>query len=155
MGRVTARTLLAALLAAFLVSGTAARAFAQPPPPLLTRPVNDFANVVDAASAQALDGMIRALEQASGDVVVVATVDTVEPFGDIGEYAVKMFENQGRGIGRTLAQAQIDRGIRPVTLEVFEDNAPARALYATLGFIVTERFFNTVDGAWELRCCLA
>ena len=100
MGRVTARTLLAALLAAFLVSGTAARAFAQPPPPLLTRPVNDFANVVDAASAQALDGMIRALEQASGDVVVVATVDTVEPFGDIGEYAVKMFENQGRGIGQ-------------------------------------------------------
>ena len=64
-------------------------------------------------------------------------------------------EFQGRGIGRTLAQAQIDRGIRPVTLEVFEDNAPARALYATLGFIVTERFFNTVDGAWELRCCLA
>ena len=100
MGRVAARTLLAAWLAAFLVSTAAATAFAQPPPPLLTRPVNDFANVVDAASAEALDRMVRALEQASGDVVVVATVDTVEPFGDIGEYAVKMFENQGRGIGK-------------------------------------------------------
>ena len=100
MGRVAAGTLLAALLAAFLISAAGATAFAQPPPPLLTRPVNDFANVVDAASAEALDRMIRALEQASGDVVAVATVDTVAPFGDISEYAVKMFENQGRGIGK-------------------------------------------------------
>ena len=44
--------------------------------------------------------MIRALQAASGDVVVVATVPTIEPYGDIREYAVKLFENHGRGIGQ-------------------------------------------------------
>ena len=43
--------------------------------------------------------MIRTLKAASGDVVVVATVPTIEPYGDIREYAVKLFENHGRGIG--------------------------------------------------------
>ena len=42
---------------------------------------------------------IRALQAASGDVVVVATVPTVAPYADIREYAVKLFENHGRGIG--------------------------------------------------------
>ena len=32
-------------------------------------------------------------------MVVVATVPTFQPYGDIKEYAVKMFENGGRGIG--------------------------------------------------------
>ena len=31
---------------------------------------------------------------------MVATVDTFKPYGDIREYAVKMFENRGRGIGQ-------------------------------------------------------
>ena len=42
---------------------------------------------------------MQALQHASGDVVVVATVPTFQPYADIREYAVKMFENQGRGIG--------------------------------------------------------
>ncbi len=67
--------------------------------PLLTEPVNDFANVIDRESAADMDRLIRALEAASGDVVVVATVPTIEPYGDINEYAVKLFENHGRGIG--------------------------------------------------------
>lgn len=67
--------------------------------PELTQPVNDFARVVDQANAQAMDKAIRALQQATGDVVVVATIDTFAPFGDIREYAVKLFENHGRGIG--------------------------------------------------------
>lgn len=75
-------------------------ASAQEPPPQLTAPVNDFAGVVDAEHVAALDALIRALERASGDVVVVATVDTVAPYADIREYAVEMFENGGRGIGR-------------------------------------------------------
>ena len=61
---------------------------------------------------------------------------------------------QRLGIGRALVAAQLARGIRPVTLEVYEDNAPARALYEAFGFIVSERFFNDVEGAWELRCSL-
>ena len=70
----------------------------QEPPPL-TAPVNDFANVVDADSEREIDRRIRALKAASGDVVVVATVRTFQPYADIDSYAVKMFENGGRGIG--------------------------------------------------------
>jgi uncharacterized protein len=70
-----------------------------PAPPELIAPVNDFAHVVDSRSAAEIDRLIRSLKQASGDVVVVATVPTIEGYGDIREYAVKMFENHGRGIG--------------------------------------------------------
>ena len=67
--------------------------------PELTKPVNDFAGVIDAPSAAEMDRMIRALKDATGDVVVVATVKSIEPYGDIREYANKLFENHGRGIG--------------------------------------------------------
>ena len=46
-----------------------------------------------------MERRIRALLAASGDAVVVATVKTFKPYADIEEYAVKMFENGGRGIG--------------------------------------------------------
>jgi uncharacterized protein len=73
---------------------------AQPPTPQLTEPVNDFAGVIDAQSRAELDRRIRALEQATGDSVIVVTIRTYQPdFADIREYAVKMFENRGRGIG--------------------------------------------------------
>jgi uncharacterized protein len=89
----------AAIAAAALVLVVASGALAQPLPPPLTQPVNDFARVIDAASAQRLDALIRSLQRATGDVVVVATIDTFQPYGTIDEYAVKMFENGGRGIG--------------------------------------------------------
>jgi uncharacterized protein len=73
--------------------------YAQPATPPLTGTVNDFANIIDPASRAELDKRIRALKAASGDVVVVATVPTFQPYGTIDEYAVKMFENGGRGIG--------------------------------------------------------
>ncbi|MGH9348236.1 MAG: TPM domain-containing protein [Vicinamibacterales bacterium] len=72
---------------------------AQEPPPELTRPVNDFANVIDPSNEAAMDSLVRSLEQASGDVVVVATVETFAPYATLQEYAVEMFENRGRGIG--------------------------------------------------------
>ena len=71
----------------------------QEPPPALTDTVNDFAEVIDAASRAELDKRIRALKGATGDVITVATVRTFQPYGSIEEYAVKMFENGGRGIG--------------------------------------------------------
>ena len=71
----------------------------QPPPPALTDTVNDFAHVIDANSRAELDRRIRAMRSATGDVLVVATVQTYQPYGSIEEYAVKMFENGGRGIG--------------------------------------------------------
>ena len=76
------------------------RVAAQQPPPALTAPINDFAQVIDPESARELDRRIRALQQASGDVVVVATVKTFEPYADIEEFAREMFENGGRGIGQ-------------------------------------------------------
>jgi uncharacterized protein len=72
---------------------------AQTPPPVLTDTVNDFASIIDPSSRAELDKRIRALKAASGDVVVVATVPTFQPYGSIEEYAVKMFENGGKGIG--------------------------------------------------------
>jgi uncharacterized protein len=63
-------------------------------------PVNDFANVIDPASAAEMDRLIRRLQTATGDTVVVATVKTVAPAADIRELAVRMFENGGRGIGQ-------------------------------------------------------
>jgi len=67
--------------------------------PELTAPVNDFAGVIDAQSAQGIERLSRALKEASGDVVVVATVRDFEGYGTIQEYATKLFENHGKGIG--------------------------------------------------------
>ena len=83
----------------FVLIVTAPGAAAQPLPPELTEPVNDFANVIDPDSRRAMESLIRSLQQASGDTVVVATVPTFQPYGSIEQYAVKMFENHGRGIG--------------------------------------------------------
>ena len=84
----------------FVVLAVALTASAQDLPPELTQPVNDFANALDEPSKQTMESLIRSLQQASGDVVVVATVPTFKPYGDIREYAVKMFENRGRGVGQ-------------------------------------------------------
>jgi uncharacterized protein len=73
---------------------------AQPHIPVLTAPVNDFANIIDPASERDIEKRIRTLQTATGDVVIVATVRTFQPYyGDIKQYAVKMFENGGKGIG--------------------------------------------------------
>lgn len=72
---------------------------AAPDVPELTAAVNDFARVIDEASARTMEQSINALKAASGDVVVVATVPNVEGFADAREYAVQMFQNRGRGIG--------------------------------------------------------
>jgi uncharacterized protein len=90
--------MLAVAIAVTLTGAIAAGA--QPLPPPLTAPVNDFAHVIDPESTRTLDALIRALQQASGDTVAVATVDTFQPYATIDEYAVKMFENGGRGIGQ-------------------------------------------------------
>jgi uncharacterized protein len=68
--------------------------------PRLTEPVNDFGGVIDPASAAAMDRAIRALQAATGDVVVVVTVPTVAPYADIREYALKLSANHGEGIGQ-------------------------------------------------------
>jgi uncharacterized protein len=84
----------------------AATATAQPETPELTRPVNDFANVIDPESASQLDSLIRALQETTGDVVVVATVDSLQG-DDVNSFAERMFRNRGKGIG----QAGKDNGL--------------------------------------------
>jgi uncharacterized protein len=81
-----------------LVIGVADAA-AQTPPPPLSGPVNDFANVISPERERELDSLIRRLQAASGDVIVVTTVKTFQPAADIQTYANEMFENQGRGLG--------------------------------------------------------
>jgi uncharacterized protein len=68
--------------------------------PELQGPVTDLADVIPPEIERQLDSLSRALRAASGDVVVVATVPTIRPYGDIREYAVRLFENRGRGIGQ-------------------------------------------------------
>lgn len=82
-----------------VVSGFIRTIYSQAALPELTEPVNDFATIIDPESAAAIDQTSRALKAASGDVVVVATVSDIDGYGDIREYANKLFENHGRGIG--------------------------------------------------------
>jgi uncharacterized protein len=117
-------------------------------PPLLSAPVNDFANVIDAESAAAIDRMSRALQRASGDVVVVATTATVEPYADIEEYANTLFENQGRGVG----DRQRDNGVL-IVLAIEERRARIEVGYGLEEWI-TDGFAGQVirrDMAPELR----
>jgi uncharacterized protein len=67
--------------------------------PELTAPVNDFAGVIDTSSKRALDSLVRQLQNATGDVMVIATVKTFKPYADLPSYALKMFENHGKGLG--------------------------------------------------------
>jgi uncharacterized protein len=87
----------AAILIAVVFSTTSA--IAQPAPPQLTAAVNDFAGVIDGNTTRQLEDLIQRLQAASGDVLVIATVKTFKPWPDITSYAVKMFENGGKGIG--------------------------------------------------------
>lgn len=84
-------------LVAALAGPALAQTPAQPAMPVLTAPVNDLAKVIDSSSAAELDRLIRTLQAATGDVVVVATVDTFAPYATIEEYAVRMFERAGIG----------------------------------------------------------
>lgn len=84
---------------AFFVLFAAASALAQAPPPELTQPVNDFAGVIDGESARQMESLIRSLQETTGDVAVVATIATLDG-EDIDQYAVRMFENRGKGIGQ-------------------------------------------------------
>jgi uncharacterized membrane protein YgcG len=77
-----------------------------------------------------MDRMIRELQEKTGDVVVVVTVPTVEPYADAREYAVKLFENQGRGVG----QKGKDNGLL-ILLALKERRVQIEVGYGLEGFI--------------------
>ena len=103
-------------------------------PTLSDEPVNDFAHVIDAKSAQGIERLSRSLKKASGDVVMVATVPTIEGFGSVDEFATKLFENGGRGIG----EKGKDNGLL-IVLALKERRVRIEVGYALEQF-VTDRF---------------
>jgi uncharacterized protein len=109
--------------------------------PALDAPVNDAAGVIDAPSAAAMDQLIRALLAASGDVVVVATVPTIAPYADARDYAVTLFENGGRGIGKK----GVDNGLL-VLLAVKERQVRIEVGY-DLEAIITDGFSGETSRA--------
>lgn len=88
--------LVAALIVLAVGAVGAVGASAQPLPPLGS-PVNDFAGVIDEPNRAAMDRLIRALDAATTDAVVVVTVESTAPFADAKEYAVRLFEQAGIG----------------------------------------------------------
>ena len=72
---VTGRQALVFCLFVILAGSGVGRIAAQPSAPalpVLTEPVNDFANVIDPVSAAEMERMIRNLQEKTGDVVVVS-----------------------------------------------------------------------------------
>jgi uncharacterized protein len=104
---------LAALLAVLLIvpPRAAAQAAADAPLPEISQPLTDLAGVVDAESARGIEQLSRALLAASGDTVVVVTVPSFAPYADIREYATKLFENHGKGIGNNATAREKDSGV--------------------------------------------
>lgn len=102
-GALRPRAMVPALLFAALVlsfPNASAQTTTSVTPPELTAPVNDFADIIGRDEEARLDSLIRALQSASGDVIVVATVKTFAPAADIRMFATEMFENRGKGIGQ-------------------------------------------------------
>jgi uncharacterized protein len=123
-----------ALLLCLLLLALSPCAIAADLPTLTDNPVNDFAHVIDAKSAQGIERLSRSLKKASGDVVIVATVPTIEGYGSIDEYATKLFENNGRGIG----EKGNDNGLL-IVLALKERRVRIEVGYALEQFI-TDRF---------------
>ena len=130
---------LAAIGAALLLLSGPRSVDAQSAPPELTAPVNDFAGAIDAQAEAALDALIRQLQNASGDVLVVATIKTFQPEADINSYAVKMFANHGRGIG---AKGK-DNGL--LLLLAVDDRSVRAEVGYDLEGIVTDGFAGQVS----------
>jgi uncharacterized protein len=107
--------------------------------PPLTQPVNDFANVIDPASKARLDDLIRRLESATGDAIIVATRDSIAPFADERELAVKWYENRGRGVG----DKEEDTGVLFVLLP------KDRAVWIEVGYglegVITDGFSGSIS----------
>ena len=87
----------------------------------------------DCLAAAATFLVADSADMVAGYVVAIDAADE----GEILNLAVAV-TGRRHGVGRALVEAVLEaltgRGARHVYLEVRESNAPARALYATLGF---------------------
>ena len=83
----------------FVISAAAAQSFPKP-----TGRVNDFANVIDSATEEALDRRLDQLEQKTSSEIAVATVESLNGTS-VEEYANRLFKEWGVG------QAKEDNGV--------------------------------------------
>jgi uncharacterized protein len=97
------RTVCLASLLLLLLLLSAPLAFAQTFPKATGR-VNDFANVIDAATEAALDRRLDQLEQQTSSEIAVATIPSLEGVS-VEEYANRLFKEWGVG------QAKEDNGV--------------------------------------------
>ena len=84
------------------------------------------------------------------DALVAAAIITKD--NDIPAFVVKKSEH-GKGLGRLLMKEVISKYGSPLTLQVHQDNLPARQLYTSFGF--TESLSSTHiydDGTYCIDC---
>lgn len=60
-------------------------------------------------------------------------------------------DHQRAGLGSALLRAMLERGPRPVTLDVFADNRPARDLYERFGFRQVGAWWDEQEKAPALK----
>jgi uncharacterized protein len=59
--------------------------------------VNDFAGVIDEGSKAQMERLIAAVKEKTGAEIAVATVETIEPYGSVEEYAIDLASDWGIG----------------------------------------------------------
>jgi uncharacterized protein len=59
--------------------------------------VNDFAGVIDESSKLQMERIIAAVKEKTGAEIAVVTVETIEPYGSIEEYAIALASEWGVG----------------------------------------------------------
>jgi ribosomal protein S18 acetylase RimI-like enzyme len=92
---------------------------------------------------------------AAWDWARVVTVDgaIVGFLAATGAHVDQLFvdpDHQGRGLGRLLLEAMLERRPGPVTLHVLADNHPARRFYERFGFQKVGSFWDAQDEALSL-----
>jgi ribosomal protein S18 acetylase RimI-like enzyme len=86
-------------------------------------------------------------------LVACADSPVIAYIAAIGGHVDQLFvdpDHQRAGVGSALLAAMLNRQLRPATLNVFAENAPARAFYERFGFREVDGWWNEEDSAREL-----
>jgi GNAT superfamily N-acetyltransferase len=85
---------------------------------------------------------------------VVCAGETIVAFlAAIGAHIDQLFvdpDHQQVGVGSALLGVMLERGLRPATLQVFAQNAPARVFYERFGFRQVDAWWDAQDQALNL-----
>ena len=130
----------AALLFAAPVSFTAAQNFPKP-----QGYINDFAGVIDDSTKASLGELLGAVERKTTAQIAIVTVQTIEPYASIEEYAVKLFEawgigKKGKDNGVLIVIAMKERRMRIEVGYGLEGAIPDAAAGAIVSELMTPSF---------------